>query len=298
MDILKNCTLCPRKCGVDRTLGVGFCKAPKEPKLARAALHFWEEPSISGTRGSGTVFFSGCNLKCVYCQNFKISTSGFGKEVSIDRLSEIFIELQNKGAHNINLVSPTPYLPQIISAIDRVRNIIKIPFVYNTGGYESLSTLELLKDYIDIFLTDIKYKDCVLSQKYSSAKDYFEVSLAAAKKMIELCGEPKFDKDGILQSGVIVRHLVLPTCRHDSIAILKEIKKNLPEDKFLLSIMSQYTPNENIPEEFNELKRKITSFEYNSVVDTAIDLGLSNGYMQDLQSFGQKYTPPFDLSGI
>lgn len=298
MDILKQCNLCPRNCGVDRNERGGYCNAPKNPKIARAALHRWEEPCISGTNGSGTVFFSGCNLKCVYCQNFKISRQGFGKEVSVVRLSEIFLELQQQGAHNINLVSPTPYIPRIIEAIDLVRDKMKIPFVYNTGGYESIETLRSLQGYIDIFLTDIKYKDTQLSKKYSGAEDYFEVAFNAAKEMISICGKPRFDEDGIMMSGVIIRHLVLPGCRQDSVEILKEMAKELPKEGFLLSLMSQYTPNEELLKEYGELCRRVTTFEYNFVVDAAIKLGLEKGYMQEKSSAKHKYTPPFDLSGV
>ncbi len=298
MKLLTNCNLCPRQCSVDRSSSLGFCKAPLSPKIARAALHYWEEPCISGSKGSGTVFFSGCNLKCVYCQNLKISQNGFGKEISINRLSEIFIELFNQGAHNINLVSPTPYIPQIIEAIKNVRDIVKIPFIYNTGGYESISSLELLRGSIDIFLTDIKYKSPRLSQKYSGASDYFEKSLAAAKKMIDLCGEPKFDSNGLLKSGVIIRHLVLPGCRKDSIEILKQVTEEIPKEQFVLSLMSQYTPDCASLTNFPELCRCITSFEYTSVIDTAISLGFDSGYMQERSSAEQKYTPPFDLSGV
>lgn len=298
MKELKECKLCPRQCGIDRTHKTGFCKAGTAPRLARAALHFWEEPCISGSRGSGTVFFSGCNLKCVYCQNYEISQGKIGKEIEISRLAEIFLELQNQGAHNINLVSPTPYIPQIITAIDSIRNEIKIPFVYNTGGYETVEALEMLDGYIDIFLTDIKYKSQVLSKKYSGAEDYFDKALAAAEKMIKICGKPAFDNDGIMNSGVIIRHLVLPGCRHDSIDILNELAKKLPLDSFILSLMSQYTPDTALLRDFPEICRKVTTFEYSSVVDTAIKLGLDTGYMQSRSSADKHYTPPFDLSGI
>lgn len=298
MERLKSCRLCPRECKIDRFSSLGFCKATPNPKIARAALHHWEEPCISGTQGSGTVFFSGCNLKCVYCQNFEISQIGFGKEVSVERLSEIFEELFEKGAHNINLVSPTPYVPQIVAAIKKVKHIVKIPFVYNTGGYESAETLESLRGVIDIFLTDIKYKDASLAQKYSKAPDYFDISLSAAKKMIDICGNPRFDQNGILKSGVIIRHLALPGCRKDSIEILETLAAELSPDSFILSLMSQFTPDPDILTNHRELCRKVTSFEYNSVVDAAISLGFKNGYMQEKSSAKKSYTPPFDLSGV
>ena len=298
LNTLKSCNLCPRNCGTDRTVSLGFCLAPQNPTVARAALHFWEEPCISGTQGSGTVFFSGCNLKCVYCQNIEISKKAFGKEVSLQRLGEIFLELQEMGAHNINLVSPTPYVPQIIEAIDMIRDRIHIPLVYNTGGYETEDTIGMLDGYIDIFLTDIKYYRSKLSETYSKAEDYFTHSISAARKMIDQVGKPKFDKAGMLKSGVIIRHLCLPGQREDSIRVLDEIKSNLQDDGFILSLMSQYTPIDGLSEDYPELCRKITTFEYSKVVDHAITLGLDKGYTQNRQSAKKDFTPPFDLTGI
>ncbi len=297
MTLLTNCTLCPRNCGIDRSESVGFCGATDKIKVARAALHFWEEPCISGTHGSGTVFFSGCNLACCYCQNHNISTQGFGKEITRQRLSEIFLELQNMNAHNINLVTPTPYLPLITEAIDAVRNKIHIPFVANMGGYENPKTIESLKGYIDIFLTDVKYKSSELSMRYSKAPDYFEYSISALEQMLKNCGKPKLNRNGIMQSGVIVRHLVLPGCRHDSFDVLKELKSRFGTDSFILSLMSQFTPNGQL-ENFPELNRRITSFEYNSVTDLALELGFTNAYIQEKSSATEEYTPPFDLSGV
>ena len=298
MDILESCTICPRECCVDRTVRDGFCGAGKNAKIARAALHYWEEPCISGSHGSGTVFFGGCNLKCVYCQNFEISRGNFGKEVSVGRLSEIFLELQQQGAHNINLVSPTPYIPQICEAIDLVRSDMRIPFVYNTGGYEKTESLQRLKGYIDIYLTDIKYFSPELSAKYSGALDYFEKAFAAAKEMISQTGAPEFDGDGIMKSGVIIRHLVLPGCRRDSEKILEALAARFSANEFILSLMSQFTPNGQQLKDHPELNRKVTTFEYNSVVDAAIRLGLEQGYTQSRSSAKQEYTPPFDLSGV
>ena len=294
---LKNCDLCPRNCGVDRTKNVGFCGATDKIKAARAALHFWEEPCISGTRGSGTVFFSGCNLICSYCQNYNISQGSYGKEIPPERLSEIFLELQSQGAHNINLVTPTPYLPQIIRAIDLVKHKIHIPFVFNMGGYEKPETIEILKDYADIFLTDVKYKSPDLAQRYSKAGDYFEYSIAALDKMLSLCGKPFVDENGIMQSGVLVRHLVLPGCRKDSFDVLKCLKDRFGTDCFTLSLMSQYTPNGHL-ENFPEINRRITSFEYNSVIDEALKLGFDTAHVQEKSSAKEEYTPPFDLTGI
>lgn len=297
MNILTNCKLCPHECGIDRNTTAGFCKAGVKAKIARAALHYWEEPPISGTHGSGTVFFSSCNLKCVYCQNIDISHQAFGKEVSIQRLGEIFLELQALGAHNINLVSPTPFIPQICDAIDSIKGKIKIPFVCNTGGYEKVETVRALKGYIDIFLTDIKYFSPELSKKYSGASDYFEYALASAKEMIDIAGKPVLDKNGIMKSGVIIRHLVLPGCRKDSLNVIDALAGNFDKSDFILSLMSQYTPNGCLSK-FPELNRKITSFEYNSIVDAALNYGFDNTYIQDRSSAQKEYTPPFDLSGV
>ncbi|MBQ9756936.1 MAG: radical SAM protein [Clostridia bacterium] len=297
MENLKNCTLCPRNCKIDRTLSTGFCGAGENVKIARAALHHWEEPCISGKTGSGTVFFSSCNLKCVYCQNFEISQQHFGKEITINRLAEIFLELESQGAHNINLVTPTPYVPQICEAIDLVRKKIKIPFVYNSSGYESVMTLRLLKDYIDIYLVDIKYKSPHLSKKYSAAKDYFEIAISALCEMLRQTGAPVFSGSGIMTRGTIVRHLVLPSCRQDSLDILSYLAENFGTDQFLLSIMSQYTPNENLSS-FPEINRILTTFEYESVTSFALDLGFTSALVQSRQSANKKYTPPFDLSGV
>ncbi len=297
MDGLRKCTLCPRECKADRYQSKGFCGANQNPKIARAALHFWEEPCISGENGSGTVFFSGCNLRCVYCQNHEISIGQFGKEITTERLGKIFLELQSLGAHNINLVTPTPYIPQIKSAIDLVRDKMHIPFVANMGGYEKSETIKSLRGYIDIFLTDAKYKSSALSLKYSQAPDYFGHSINSLKEMLEIAPEPVFDEYGILTSGVIVRHLVLPNCRHDSIEILQELKERFGTERFLLSLMSQYTPTKNLTE-FPEINRRITSFEYDSVVNEALRLGFTNAYVQEKSSAKEEYTPPFDLSGV
>ena len=297
VDKLKNCTLCPRNCGVDRTKTVGFCGATNQIKVARAALHFWEEPCLSGTKGSGTVFFSGCNLACQYCQNYDISIGGFGETITQKRLAEIFLKLQRDGAHNINLVTPTPYLPQIIEAIDSVRGEMQIPFVANLGGYEKPETIRMLKGYIDIFLTDVKYQSPDISKKYSLAPDYFGFAMDSLSEMISLCGTPEFDDDGILQSGVIVRHLVLPGCRKDSMEVIKSLAERFGTKDYILSLMSQFTPNGHL-EDYPELNRRITSLEYYSVVDLALELGFKNAYMQEKSSAKEEYTPPFDLTGV
>ena len=289
------CNLCPRRCNVDRITSLGFCGQGNVLKIARAALHYWEEPCISGANGSGTVFFTGCSLKCVYCQNYKLSHLNFGQEISINRLAEIFLELQDLGACNINLVSPTHFVFQIIEALKICKHKLKIPIVYNTGGYESVATLKMLEKYVDIYLTDVKYFDNKLGRLYSKACDYFDISVSAANEMIS---QKKLLFDGdILKQGVVIRHLVLPGQRKDSINVLEQLKTRFGTDSFILSLMSQYTPNAYL-NEFPEIDRKVTTFEYNSVLDTAIKLGFKYGYMQNKTSAEEKYTPPFDLSGV
>lgn len=298
-DAYSSCTLCPRMCRADRTAQTGFCKAGGTIKIARAALHPWEEPCISGTKGSGTVFFSGCTLKCVFCQNYSISHDCFGKEISVGRLAEIFLELQSQGAHNINLVTATQYLPSVKQALDLIRPALKIPVVYNCGGYERVETLREFSDYIDIYLPDLKYYDGCLSKKYSAAKDYFPVAAAAIEEMIRLTGGLAWDEKNpsLLKKGVIIRHMVLPGAKDDSIRLLHWIKDTLPPGQYLISLMSQYTPFYKAAM-YPELNRRITSYEYDKVVDTAIELGLMNGYMQEKSSAKEEYTPPFDLSGV
>lgn len=294
---IHNCHLCPRNCNVDRSNVTGFCKSGDKIKAARAALHHWEEPCISGTKGSGTVFFSGCTLQCCFCQNYAISSQGIGKEITPKRLGEIFLSLQDQGAHNINLVTATQFLPWILPALDQVKDNLKIPVVYNCGGYETCETIDMLKNYIDIYLPDLKYYDSSLSAKYSKASDYFSVASKAIAHMIAQTGKPVFDKQGILQKGVIIRHMVLPGCRKDSIQLLHWIKDNLPKDHYLVSLLSQYTPFYKSAE-YPEINRRITSYEYNSVLNEAVSLGLVNGFMQEKSSAKEEYTPPFDLEGI
>lgn len=295
-DILKKCTLCPRECRADRETSQGFCGGGLLPRAAKAYLHMWEEPCISGTKGSGTVFFSGCSLKCCFCQNYRISAENFGKEISTERLSEIFLELQDKGAHNINLVSPTHYVPQIITALDMCRDKLHIPVAYNCGGYEKAETIEMLRGYVDIFMPDMKYYSSELSEKYSAAPDYFDYASKAIAKMIEIAGEPVFDENGIMQSGVIIRHMVLPTHRRDSEEVLKKLYKLYGKDSFMLSLMSQYTPFYKSCEH-KEINRRISTYEYEKVSQLAQELGF-NGFMQERSSAKEEYTPDFDLIGI
>lgn len=271
--------------------------------VSRAALHFWEEPCISGENGSGTVFFSNCNLRCVFCQNFEISTDGFGKEISYKRLAEIFLELQDKNAENINLVTPTHYTYQILKALDMVKSQLDIPVVMNCGGYESAQTIKLFDGYIDIYLPDLKYKSSHMSEKYSSCPDYFEKASLAIEEMHrqapKLIWEKGIDDDiRILKRGLIIRHLVLPDCYHDSLDILDWLNdcRFLTKYNFLLSLMSQFTPT-SACENFPELNRRITTFEYNKVSDRAGQYGF-RGYIQERSSAQEEYIPPFDLTGI
>lgn len=291
------CKLCPRECGTDRTKEKGFCGAGDKAVVARASLHKWEEPCISYKNGAGTVFFSGCNLHCCFCQNNKISNELFGKEISDEKLSEIFLRLQDMGADNIDLVTPTHFVPNIIKALDMAKNKLTIPVVYNCGGYESVKTIEMLDGYIDIYLPDMKYFSSEISAKYSNAPDYFERASAAALAMIKQTGELKFNDEGGLLKGTIIRHMVLPSHRHDSMEIIRWIAENTSPKNVLVSIMNQYTPFEFISDEYPELKRRVTKMEYNSVVNLAAELGI-NGFTQQKSSASQEYVPDFDLSGI
>lgn len=289
------CYLCPRNCGTDRSIAKGYCGCTDKLYVSRATLHHWEEPCISGTNGSGTVFFSGCNMHCVYCQNREISGGEYGKEITVQRLAEIFVELEMQNAHNINLVTPTHYVPQIISALDIAKP--NIPIVYNCGGYEKSETIKLLNNYINIYLTDVKYYDSVLSQSLSHAPDYFKIAFKALEEMLTQQPKAIINNNGIMEKGVIVRHLILPSHKDDSIKILEELKSSFGTDNFVLSLMSQYTPyvhNDKYP----ELNRRITSLEYKYVINKALDLGFTTGYMQEKSSAKEEYTPPFDLSGV
>lgn len=292
-----HCQLCPRMCGVNRTLLSGYCGAPAGIIAARAALHHWEEPCISGTNGSGTIFFSGCTLRCCFCQNHKISRDHFGKPISVNRLAEIFLELQKQGAHNINLVTPTHYLPWILPALDIAKKDLHIPIVYNCGGYERKETIMALRDYIDVWLPDLKYFSSDLSRRYSQAPDYFSKASAAIQQMITQTGEPVFDSSGLIKKGVIIRHLVLPGQKKDSLFLINWMAKELPKNQFYISLLSQYTPYEHNPD-FPELNRRITSYEYQKIVDAALEAGLDHGFMQQKSSAKEEYTPPFECQGL
>jgi putative pyruvate formate lyase activating enzyme len=294
---MAECRLCPRKCGADRAVRPGFCGAGEKIRIARAALHHWEEPCISGTRGSGTVFFSGCTLKCCFCQNDKISRGGFGAEISEERLAEIFLELQEKGAHNINLVTADPYVPDVLRALDRVRGKLRIPIVYNCGGYESPELLELLEGTVDVYLPDLKFMSGELSQRYLRAKDYFSVASRAIAEMVHQTGKPEYGADGMMRRGVLIRHLVMPGAREDSRALLRWLAENLEPGSFRLSLMSQFTPTPGC-RDYPEIDRRVTTYEYEKVLEEALRLGFEDGYRQYRTSAKEEYTPPFDLEGV
>ena len=297
IDVYKKCNLCPRNCLIDRSKTLGYCKATDKVKVARSALHYFEEPSISGSNGSGTIFFSNCNLKCCYCQNKEISTDGFGKEITIERLSEMMLELEEKHANNINLVTPTHYVPSIIEAIKLARKKgLSIPIVYNTSGYESVETLKLLEGYIDIYLTDFKYFDNKLGKDLSKCSNYFEVASKALEEMYRQTGKNKFNKDGLMTKGIIVRCLVLPTKSNDTKKIIDYLYKKY-QDNIYLSIMNQYTPV-NFIKDYPYLNKTISEDEYNDVIDYAIDLGIKNAYMQEGGTCSESFIPSFDLEGV
>ena len=297
LELYKKCNLCPRNCLVDRTKTLGYCKATDKVKVARSALHYFEEPSISGSNGSGTIFFSNCNLKCCYCQNKEISTDGFGKEITIERLTEMMLELEEKHANNINLVTPTHYVPSIIEAIKLARKKgLSIPIVYNTSGYESVETLKLLEGYIDIYLTDFKYFDNKLGKYLSKCSNYFEVASKALEEMYRQTGKNIFNKDGLMTKGIIVRCLVLPTKSNDTKKIIDYLYKKY-QDNIYLSIMNQYTPV-NFIKDYPYLNKTISEDEYNDVIDYAIDLGIKNAYMQEGGTCSESFIPAFDLEGV
>ena len=285
------CRMCPRKCGADRTSGIaGVCKTDDKIYISRAAPQSWEEPCISGKNGSGTVFFSGCNLGCVYCQNRKISRFAVGKQVSVSELAETFIQLQESGVHNINLVTPSHYVSRISDALDLAK--LEIPVVYNSSGYDLCDALEMLDGKVRIFLPDFKYMDGRLAQKFSSVRDYPEVAKAAIKKMFELAGRPRFDADGMIKNGVIVRHLVLPGHTDDSKKIIRYLHDTYG-DSIYLSIMNQFTPSPDLP--FHELTRPLSEEEYNDVVDFAVSIGVKNAFIQEGETAKESFIPDFEI---
>ena len=289
------CNQCPRECSADRKNGEkGFCKMPYDPVVARATLHMWEEPCISGKNGSGTIFFSGCSLKCVYCQNYEISHENFGMEISEERLSEIMESLVEKGAHNINFVNPTHYSHTIKSILEK--NKPPVPVVYNCSGYEKVETLRNLEGLVDIFLTDLKYYSENVSEKYSLCKNYFSVARQAIFEMKRQQPTDVFSSDGMMEKGVIIRHLVLPGNLSETEKILSFIKNELPPDT-LVSLMSQYTPHGDA-DKYGELSRPLTKREYERAADYLFYSGIENGFIQEITSSSENFIPKFDLEGV
>lgn len=289
-----HCTLCPRRCGVDRTRGqLGFCKMPGQVHAARAGVHYWEEPVISGSFGSGAVFFSGCTLKCAFCQNYDISQENFGKPLTSAELRAAFERLIDEGVQNVNLVTPTHFLPDILPALEPK---LPVPVVYNCGGYESVETLRQLEGKIDVYLPDFKYSDNALAKKLSSAPDYFETASAAILEMYRQVGKPVIEGDE-MKRGVLVRHLVLPGCVDNSLGVLDWVAEHFRSGDILFSLMSQYVPMGRAVE-MPPFDRRITELEYDSVLSYMMLLGIEDGYTQDFSSAERGYTPSFDLTGL
>lgn len=299
--LMEACCLCPRECGVNRLEGKkGFCGVDAKVMVARAALHMWEEPCISGKEGSGAVFFSGCSLGCGFCQNRQISGGQSGKQITIEHLVEIFLNLQEKKANNINLVTAGQFLPQVAEALKRAKaQGLHIPVVYNSSGYEKAEMLKMLDGLVDIYLPDFKYMSPVLSKKYSHAPDYAEVVKAAIAEMVRQTGKAVFvngDEDNLILSGTIVRHLTLPGCMADSMQILKYLHETYG-DMIYISIMNQFTPLSNL-EKYPELNRRITDEEYETLVDYAIEIGIENGFIQEGDTAEESFIPAFDCEGV
>ena len=291
---LSHCTLCPRLCGADRINGeLGYCRASAKIKIARSALHFWEEPCISGEHGSGTVFFSHCTLKCVFCQNYNISTENKGKIIAVSELADCFLDLQTQGANNINLVTPTHYVPLIIQALDLAKaNGLTLPILYNTSGYENVETIKALDGYIDIYMPDMKYFDNKYAVKYSNAPDYFNIAKSAIREMYNQVGKPVFDENGIMQKGMIIRHLMLPGLLFDTKKIIDYIYREYKNNVYV-SLMSQYTPLEHV-KRFPELNKKLNPKHYNAMINYCTDLGMENVYIQDGEAASESFIPPFE----
>ncbi|KOA18798.1 radical SAM superfamily protein [Clostridium homopropionicum DSM 5847] len=293
--MLEGCTLCPRNCNVNRSSGVlGFCNSNAKVKVAKFSLHHWEEPCISGTNGSGTVFFSNCNLKCVFCQNHLISSSGIGEEISVEELSDIFLEQQAKGAHNINLVTPTHYVPQIIEALKLSKSKgLKLPIVYNTNSYENIETIRSLADYIDIYLPDLKYFNDKYAIKYSSAPNYFSVASKAIKEMFSQVGHPRFDENGLMKSGLIVRHLMIPSLLFDSKKIVDYLHSSFGESIYM-SLMNQFTPSHKV-NNYPEISKILNQKHYKALIDYCIDIGMHNVFIQEEGTASESFIPDFNL---
>lgn len=298
MNKYKNCLLCPRKCGINRRTGqTGVCGVSSEIKVARAALHYWEEPCISGKRGSGAVFFSGCSLHCVFCQNREISDGKAGKLISKERLSDIFMELADKGANNINLVTPGQYIPDIVWAVNNAKSRgMKLPIIYNTSGYENVTELKLLEDIVDVYLPDFKYMDSTLSAMYSRAKDYPSVAKQALSEMVRQLPDVVIDDaTGLIQKGVIVRQLLLPGHVNDAKAVLKYLYDTY-HDHVYISMMSQFTPI--ALKDYPEINRTVTRREYERLVDYALEIGITNAFIQEGDVAKDSFIPAFDCEGV
>lgn len=291
-----NCSICPRACGAlrDEKVGSGFCGVGTLPRIARAAPHYWEEPPISGERGSGTVFFSGCNLRCVFCQNYDISAQGHGKTVTPDRLRQIFSELKGQGVHNISLVTPSHFIDPVLEALDPQPSI---PVVWNSGGYDSVSSLRRLEGKVQIYLPDMKYSLSEPAKKYSAAPDYPEVAKKAILEMYRQTGPYVLDDDGIMKSGVIIRHLVLPGNLANTFGVIDWVSDTFSDGEVLFSLMSQYTPAGR-SHDFPELHRRLTQEEYDAAVGYMTERGIEDGFYQELSSAKEEYTPAFDLTGV
>ena len=291
--MLEKCTICPHKCGIDRTKNPGRCKSTDKIKIALYSIHNFEEPCISGNNGSGTIFFSNCNMNCVYCQNYEISQLGKGKEITIEELADIMIEQQEKGVENINLVTPTSYALHIIEAVKIAKSKgLQIPIVYNTNGYESIETLQLLDGYIDIYLPDLKYYYNELGQELSNVKNYFEIATKAIKEMYRQVGSPQLNENGIMKKGLMIRHLVLPNNIENSKKVLKWIKENIDNNVYV-SIMAQYFPTYKA-KNIDNLNRKLTKKEYEEIENYLFDLDLENGYIQELGEHEEEYVPKWN----
>ena len=294
-ELLENCNICPHKCNINRNKGkIGRCKATNKIKVALYSVHNFEEPCISGEKGSGTVFFSNCNLNCIYCQNYEISQQGRGKEISIEELSDIFIEQQKRNVENINLVTPTSYVPQIIEAIKIARKKgLNIPIVYNTNGYENVETIKMLDGYVDIYLPDLKYYYNDIAKKYSKIDNYFEIATKAIKEMKKQIGKTVIDENGIMKKGIIIRHLVLPNNIENSKKILKWIRENMNNDTYI-SVMAQYFPTYKAKEDL-ELNRKLTKQEWREIEEYIEKLGIENGFIQELGEHEEEYVPKWEF---
>lgn len=297
-ELMKDCAVCRRDCHVDRTGGEkGFCRSGAEPVAARVSLHYHEEPCISGDVGSGTVFFSGCNMACVFCQNRQISRGEGGKEIAVERLAEIFLEQQAAGAANLNLVTPTHFAPQIVRALRLAKEGgLKIPVVWNSSGYEKVETLRLLKGLVDIYLVDFKYMSGDLAQRYSAASDYPQVAKTALAEMFSQQPQAEFDAYGMMLRGCLVRHLLLPGHGADSQDVLSYLFREYGHSIYI-SIMGQYTPCGDLTQ-YSEINRKVTAEEYDRLVDFAVDLGIENAFVQELESADEAYIPEFDCRGV